>query len=49
MREAMDRRCVRSSLACWRLEARAERPQRPLSAATLPSEVPTLGGRGTWA
>ena len=28
----MDRRCVRSSLACWRREAQAERPERPLSA-----------------
>ena len=37
VRGAMDRRYVRSSLACWRREARAERPERPLSADTLPS------------
>ena len=49
VREAMDRRCVRSSLACWRREAWAEHLERPLSAATLPSEAPTLGGRGAWA
>ena len=45
VREAMDRRCVRLSLACRRREAQAE---RPLSAATHPDEVPTLIGRRTW-
>ena len=25
-----------------------EHPERPLSATTLPSEVPTLGVRGSW-
>ena len=44
----MDRGCVRSSLACLRREAQAERSERPLSAAMFPLEVPTLGGRGTW-
>ena len=47
--EATERRWTRSSLACWRLKARTERPVRPLSAAALPMEVATLGGRGTWA
>ena len=26
-----------------------ECPEHPLSAATLPWEVPTLGGKGTWS
>ena len=47
--EAMERRCTKSSLACWRLEARTERPVRPLSAAALLMEAATLGGWGTWA
>ena len=47
--EATERRWTRSSLACWRLKARTERPVRPLSAATLPMEVATLGGRKAWA
>ena len=34
---------MRLSLACWRREAWAERPERPLSVA------PKLGGKGTWA
>ena len=37
---------MRSSLACWCLEAQAERPERLISADMLPSEVPTLGGMG---
>ena len=37
-----------SYLDCWRLEARTERPVRPLSAAALPMEAATLGGRGYW-
>ena len=46
VREYMDRRCVRLSLACWLREAQAE---RPLSVAVFPLEVLTLGGRGTWS
>ena len=34
--EAAERRWVRSSLACWRLEAQIERPVHPLSVAALP-------------
>ena len=47
--DAMDKRWTRSSLACWRLEARTERPVRPLSASALPMDLETLSGRGTWA
>ena len=28
---------------------RRDHPERPLSAAMIPSEVPTVGGRGTWS
>ena len=45
----MDRRCVRSSLTCCHREAWVESLECPLSATTLPSEVPTLSGRGAWA
>ena len=45
----MERRWTKSSLACWCLKARTERLVHPLSAAALPMEVATLGGRGTWA
>ena len=48
-RDATDSRCVRSSEACWRREARAECPERPPSVATILPEHPSLGGRGTWA
>ena len=49
MREATERRWTRSSLVCWRLEAQTESPVCPLSAAVLPQELVTLGGRGAWA
>ena len=47
--KATKRRWTRSSLACWHLNARMERPVRPLSAAMHMMGVVTLGGRGTWA
>ena len=48
VRKAMDRRCVRSSLAFWYREAWADRLECPLCAVTLSTEVPTLGGREVW-
>ena len=47
--EVTERRWTRSSLACWRLDARTERPVHPLSEAALPLEAVTLGGRGGWS
>ena len=42
VREAMETRCMRSSLACLRLEAWIERPVLPLSVpALLTKVVPT--------
>ena len=49
VKEAMYRRCVRSSLDCWCHKERVGRPEHPLSADTHPSEVLMLGGRWTWA
>ena len=46
--EATERRWTRLSLDFCCLEARTERPARPLSVAALLKEVATLGGRGTW-
>ena len=49
VRESIDRRCVRLSLACCCCKEWADHPERPLIVSTLPSEVPGLGGRGKWA
>ena len=47
-REATERRRKRSSLDCWLFKALAERPMYPLSAAALPPDMVTIGGRGGW-
>ena len=49
MGESMERRCTRSYLAYWRLDAWTERPVRSLSAEALPTEVVMLVGRMTWS
>ena len=36
VREAMDRRCVKLYLSCYRCEAWADHPERPLIAAAIP-------------
>ena len=48
VREAKERRWTKFYLDCWCLEAQMYRPVRLLSAAALPLEVVTFGGRGTW-
>ena len=46
--EATERRRTRLYVACWRIKTHIERLLHPISTASLPLDLATLGDRGTW-
>ena len=47
--EATERRRTRLYVACWRIKTHIERLVHPISTASFPLDLATLGDRGTWA